>query len=487
MNKKVLTILTIVLIVLVLGAGVFAYVYFGTDILKSNQQLFEKYYSNYGKNISTFFSDSSLEAYLDKEKSTPFENTGSINIAADNDKINYDLVKFNGKVDNTNSKLEENVYLQFSNTVSFPFTVVANENKYGITSNDVTTKYIAVENKELKQLAKNLGVSEDQLKYIPDSIDKTEIDKLMFTEDDINSIESVFATAINNNVTKDDYTSSDKNRGDITLTIAGDTYKNIDKEILTELKDNQTILNKLNELNNTDVIDEYQKSIDDELDDIDNEDYSNKYIKITVYKAADTIHIEETSSTLDIDLSSTELNIHTKDTSSSTNPDDLIKHTLDNSVISSYVESDTTASSATEYYIKINKEINNDNSTYKVIGSYVDKDSTIKDVFSFTAKYTGLTQNNVSEKYIFNVNDSDNNKNVTLTFSNDVTFKDSVNITTLDDTNSALINDYNSDELSSIATQLVQQVYTAVYTKAIAIQNDTGTTISTVISYFSND
>ena len=49
-NKSLIKVVTIILILALLG-GVFAYLYIATDIFKSNQELFAKYFS---QNTETF-------------------------------------------------------------------------------------------------------------------------------------------------------------------------------------------------------------------------------------------------------------------------------------------------------------------------------------------------------------------------------------------------------------------------------------------------
>ena len=42
-NKKALIVIIVLLIILAVCGGAFAYVYFATDLLKSNSQMFSKY------------------------------------------------------------------------------------------------------------------------------------------------------------------------------------------------------------------------------------------------------------------------------------------------------------------------------------------------------------------------------------------------------------------------------------------------------------
>ena len=81
MKKKGLIITIIVLVVLlVLAGGAFAYIYFGTDLLLSERQGFEKYAIQLVVGENKFIS-SNLENYYNRKETTPYTTDGSISAA----------------------------------------------------------------------------------------------------------------------------------------------------------------------------------------------------------------------------------------------------------------------------------------------------------------------------------------------------------------------------------------------------------------------
>ena len=73
MNERVIKRLILIIVILILAiAGVFAYLYFGTDLLKSEEQLFYKYF---GKALEIENSDK-LAEYINKRLTNNYEITG---------------------------------------------------------------------------------------------------------------------------------------------------------------------------------------------------------------------------------------------------------------------------------------------------------------------------------------------------------------------------------------------------------------------------
>ena len=75
-SKTLLIVIIVLLVILALGGGTFAYIYFGTDLLKSDKELFAKYTILIGDDEEGF-SPKILAEYENKKKLTPYQNNGS--------------------------------------------------------------------------------------------------------------------------------------------------------------------------------------------------------------------------------------------------------------------------------------------------------------------------------------------------------------------------------------------------------------------------
>ena len=201
MKKKGLIVAIIVIVVLlVLAGGAFAYIYFGTDLLLSERQGFEKYAIQLVVGENKFIS-SNLESYFNRKETTPYTTDGTISAdtmligeaASTNSTDMQELVdilrysdqtniSFEGKVDNANKKFEQNISINYSDTVNFPFTYRADGDVYGIQSDEIGTTFIAIENNNLPTLFQNLGTTD--ITGIPDKLESTELQNANFTDEE---------------------------------------------------------------------------------------------------------------------------------------------------------------------------------------------------------------------------------------------------------------------------------------------------------------
>ena len=77
-KKRTGLIVAIVLILIILIAGgVFAYIYFATDLLKSEKELFAKYFTQMG-NEEYGFNPTSLLEYENRKLTESYQNNGQI-------------------------------------------------------------------------------------------------------------------------------------------------------------------------------------------------------------------------------------------------------------------------------------------------------------------------------------------------------------------------------------------------------------------------
>lgn len=167
-KKKVLIITIIIVVVILIIATGLAFAYYTTDFLKTDKQLFFKYFSQIN-DISTEFQDEDLTKYFEKEKITPYENAGKLSVQMklpSNEeilkRINELNITFDGKVDKLNNKKEQHLKINYSDNVNFPVDYKHTDNLYALGSNIVANKYVAIRNENLQELLSKMGIlSED--------------------------------------------------------------------------------------------------------------------------------------------------------------------------------------------------------------------------------------------------------------------------------------------------------------------------------------
>ena len=176
-NKGLIIASIVCFIILLCAGGAFAYIYVATDLLKSNQELFFEYLSQVVDEENSFF-DKNIDTYFAKKEQTPYENTGNIRVnfqapdesLSDNlvESINNFNIRFSGKTNNTKKNTEQNIELDFGQDMIIPINYRRNSQLYGLQSKYIGSKYIALENSNLKELVEKLGMDSSE---IPDKIE----------------------------------------------------------------------------------------------------------------------------------------------------------------------------------------------------------------------------------------------------------------------------------------------------------------------------
>ena len=294
-NTKILLIIIIILFILILFAGV-AFAYFATDIFKSDKELFFKYITQIGNQEKGLINED-LNQYFEKRKNVAFNNQGefSVNISdhGNEDKynnVNNFKIEFSGQVDGKNSKVAQNITLDYSNSVREQLNYKQVGSKYGIQTNDVGSKFIAIDINNLNKLFQSNMAVEDYSKKIENlqDITKVEIDK----EELENTIDK-YKNLLNEELPGEWFSKvEDSNLVGYRLSLDGENFKNVLIKLLENLKNDQTVLEKINEYlkvqGNSNKI--TASNIDDLIEEIqDDGDLEDKKIEVIVYKENDAI------------------------------------------------------------------------------------------------------------------------------------------------------------------------------------------------------
>lgn len=297
-NKKLLIIPIILIILLVLGAGASAIIYFQTDLFKSPKQLFFKYL---GKSVDfdkEFDYDKFLAEYKEKiEKS--YTSNGEITVSLNYDESENDLSNHNNlsnstalnstKYNTTSSEVSKqaeeiltsikdslnNAKIQYSeesiptkqkyhmsikpiykDTEITNLELLSSGDNYGIKCTDLYDKYIYIENNNLKAFASKLGLNSTMLNLIPDKIHKTDPYELLYVAPETRKqISEKYTKLLDKKLTKDMFAkqknvSTSVNGENIdansyTLTLNGEQAYDILVSFLQELKEDDVTLDLL--------------------------------------------------------------------------------------------------------------------------------------------------------------------------------------------------------------------------------------------------
>lgn len=426
-KTKVLLIIIIVLFVILLLAGG-AFAYFATDIFKSDKELFFKYISQISDSEKGFLNDD-LNNYLEKKETIPYNNQGnfSVNISEDENEEQYKNVNnfnidFSGQVDTQNKKVFQNIILNYSNDVNLQLNYKQIEDKYGIQTNDVSSKFITIDINELNKLSSSSLTADDYVKTAKkiQNMGKVKLEKAQLG-DELNKYKDVL-----NEQLKPELFSKvkDENLEGYKLALEGEDLKNVIIKLLETLKEDQTVLEKINEYlkNNQNNNKITSNDIDDIIEEIKQvEELDNKKIDIIVYK---------------------EKNIISKVTLS-----------VDDAVFSIRNYSDKNSQ-------KIEMEVSYQNNQIlktAIIFDGLQSIQNVKENYEIELNLENYTS-------ISRLNSSDSNRNSSYftkykyKLINDINFTNSSDIEEFTDNNSLILTNYNSDVTSSFLNSLFQRI-----------------------------
>lgn len=411
-SKKVVLILIIIIcLILVIGGGVLAY--FLTDIFKSNKDLFFKYVTQIADKENGFIEDTT-KLYFEKKKETSYTNEGEFLVNATTleeknlDKLNQFNIKFTGKTDKPNSKIEHNITLNYSDTVNFPINYKHIENKVGIQTEYVGSKYITVETDALNNLS---GEQIEPLKEIGDVALKIQnFINLTPTDAEIEQIKNTYLGILNEELKPELFSKiNDTNGEGYKLTLSGEDLNNVLAKLLEKLEQDEATLNKINEyikiqknsakITNSDITEKIEEIKQGKI-------LNNENLEITVYKSK--------GKTSKITLSVNEVKINIQKTSNK---------------------------QETKYEVGIELSINNEN---------------LKANLALT--YQGLESDNVNENYELSIETAQNQYNYQL--SNKINFVGNVSIEDFTDQNSIVLTDLENEQantfLNTVEERLIQ-------------------------------
>ena len=407
-NKKILIILIILCIILILGIT-FSILYFATDLFKSNQELFLKYASKAFENSEDSFIGTDISEYFNKKEQTPYQNQGTLtpNISTQNgqeqfENVNNFDISYTGGIDNLNSRLKEDISLNYSNDSKMEFSYQKVGEQIGLQTDYVNSKYVVSTAEEIPNLDADIGNVIEVLSKIQ------ELKNIDLSWEEIARIRDTYFNVLSSNLTEDNFVKVSSS--DVTgyqLNITGDELKNITLKLLETLQNDTETLDKINEYlkvqssSNSITVNDIAKLIEDINN---NQDILNKTVKITVYVNGGN-------------LNRLEININE-------NILDITKNKVDTNV--GY------------------------NISFKGTG-----DNPVNILLNLN--FTNITSNEgITEDYEFQIGNNDITYNYKL--NNNINFQSASNIEDFSDDNAMILSNYDSAEVTSFISQVRQRI-----------------------------
>ena len=407
-NKKIIIItgITIAIIIAIILVVV-TILYFTTDMFKSDKELFLKYAGQTLDEEKGFINNDMIE-YLENKETTPYTNEGTlsttVNVSDEEkaqmlDNINDFNISFTGQTDKINSKAEQEINLNYSDEVSLPINYKKIGDLIGLRIEEVANEYIAIDTSNTQ------GIFGVDLKSILESAGNAP-DTINFTKEEQKQIQESYTQALDQQLTKDKFSKVVGPEADgYRLTLKGEDIKNILVSLLETTKNNQIILDKINEVNTSEE-QITSENIDKIINNLNGADVTDKKIDITVYcvkKVTNKITIE-ISDGISLEIAKAQEN-------------DSVKYNI----------------------------------SYKGQG-----DTTISNI-GIGIGYTGMNSQNVTENYTlrYGINNDGEEAYYDYNISNNVNFVDSVEIEDFNENETIKLTDYNQEQVAGFFLELL--------------------------------
>lgn len=484
-KSKLARVIVLIFIILLVIIGV-GYAYIKTDLFKTPNQLFGKYLIDSVIQVSKF----NLEPYseiFERIKNEKTEIVGKQEIEyrrsdmiysiSENEKISSEEII---KLDIPNKNMEILMDIKNNGKDFFKINVLKTDNTYGVFIPEVHEKYLAIENNDLKKIAKTLGLPNEVIEQMPN-----QSLKISFSEEEIVKFKKValkYGIKISDSIDTSLYAKEKYNMRNIdrkkikgnkyVLTISEDKFRKILEDTFLELENDKEFLDII-EGNVFKIYFDYIKAVRDYInsfsDIVSNEENNvieEKVIKLSVYEyKGNTVKFEILYETGDI----IEFFINNKDISS-------------NIRLRTYkVKTDFNKVGLETIFDFSNKyENNNSELILSVQTKYNEEDiealkrKTIKEKSYFASFYTNeyyaarYPNSNAALKIITNFdgdvvntkieNNKSNKSNLNQKFDLVLKFNPKLKLQLLNDENKIVLNDYTTEEFMKLKKELMNNL-----------------------------
>ena len=253
-KKKILLIIIPIVIVLIIAA-IIAVLYFTTDLFKSNEELFWKYFAQNQDVFDVIKNDKQAEQSQFKTNNS-YTSDGNLSLViaqGENSSKQLDVVT-TARHDVNTSRTYADATLKNGDIDLFKASYINSGDIYAVSCDEIFQGYVGTENSGLTQLAANFGIEN-----FPDSINVNEYTNLLdVTDEEWTHILETYLPVIMNVISKESYTKSSEeiqvngqtyNANVYGIQITGENLKQLIINALTTLRgDTQTLVMLSNKL-----------------------------------------------------------------------------------------------------------------------------------------------------------------------------------------------------------------------------------------------
>lgn len=158
-KKRMLIITLVVLAIISIVLAGIAFAMMKTDLFKTDEQLFYKYFLQNGE-IGNLIGYNQIDSVMQKIENNSYKNSGEITFEWDRMQdegfLNKPKIQFEGKTDLNGGKKSQLISFLNNDKKYFELKFLKTDNRYALKSDEVVTKYVGIENKDLQDFIKKI-------------------------------------------------------------------------------------------------------------------------------------------------------------------------------------------------------------------------------------------------------------------------------------------------------------------------------------------
>lgn len=427
-TNKLKTIIIVLLILILILVGIFTYLYFGTDLLKSNKQLFFKYLGQ-AFVIEEESLGSKLIEYENKKNTQKYQDNGDFYVDISSNRLEAELlqvvndfnIQYSGRVDNGSRRSEQQIFINYADGVDFPINYKYANETLGLQTDYVSSKYIGIKNSDLKEFVQKIGVTDTE--KFPDSIDFNTNNQqaITFTEEETQQLINKYQSILEGIIAQKEFTKTEENATvNYSVQITNEEFKNLIISLLEAMKDDQILLPKIEE-NLKGILEFLNEYLEEKIT-----------LQSSIQSMIDSINeteAEEGTSTLTV----SQTNGKTTEIALFSNKEEFrIKETEEQGILNSEAE---------------------------IIIKDMEAQETVR--YFFNVNYQGLEQlTSVNETYQFGIITTVNGEEQKLVYNLNCTntFDENVNIEDFKEDEIEILNQYDSEQIATLLSTIVNRI-----------------------------
>lgn len=251
MKKKKILLIVLPIILIIVGLAIGATLYFTTDLFKSNEQLFSKYFMQNGE-IFSIIENENAKAQSEFKTNNTYTLTGNLSTTVQDGSNAQEISAItSSRHDSQTGRTYSDITLKNGETDTLAVSYINSDDVYAIKCDDIMPNYIGIRNNELNKFMQNMGVT-DATK-IPSSINLEMLSDISdITDEQKQHIINTYSKVIQDSISKEKFTKLGKkeitvennnyNANTYKVELDSSTLKQIAVNCLATLKDDNATL-----------------------------------------------------------------------------------------------------------------------------------------------------------------------------------------------------------------------------------------------------